>query len=204
MCGRYSLHSNPRVVALQFGLDALPPFAPRYNIAPAANALIVRAQGAALAHWGLKGSMHNARAETLAVKLSFREAYHRRRCLIPANGFYEWKREGALKQPYYIRPAERELFAFAGLWERWQGLETFSVITVEANFAMRAIHDRMPVIIAPEHYAGWLHGEEGLLRPAPHSALRSYPVSAAVNRAANESADLIEPLESEIQKSLFN
>lgn len=204
MCGRYSLHSNPQVVALQFGLDAVPDFAPRYNIAPAASALIVRREGGALAHWGLKGSLHNARAETLGVKLSFRDAYHRRRCLIPANGFYEWKREGTLKQPYYIHPAQRELFAFAGLWERWQGRDTFTVITIEANFAMRAIHDRMPVIIAPEHYAGWLHGEEGLLRPAPHNAMRSYPVSAAVNRAANESPALIAPLDSEIQKSLFN
>ncbi|MGH8740703.1 MAG: SOS response-associated peptidase [Burkholderiales bacterium] len=200
MCGRYSLHSNPEVVALQFGLDSVPAFAPRYNIAPAAVSLIVKADGAALAHWGLKRSMHNARAETLGVKPSFRKSYHRRRCLVPANGFYEWKRAGALRQPYYLQPAAGELFAFAGLWEQ----ETFTVITTEANVVVGAIHDRMPVIIAPEHYAGWLHGEEGLLRPAPHDAVRCHAVSAAVNGAANESPALIAPLDSEIQKSLFN
>jgi len=200
MCGRYSLHSSPEVVALQFGLERVPDFAPRYNIAPAASALIVRPEGAALARWGLKGSRHNARAETLAAKPSFRHAYHRRRCLIPANGFYEWKREGALSQPYYIRPAAAELFAFAGIWED----ESFAVITTEANRLIGAIHHRMPVIIAPEHYAGWLHGEEGLLRPAPHDAVRCHAVSAAVNRASNESPALIAPLESAVQKGLFD
>lgn len=190
MCPRYSLHSDSQVVARHFALDALPAFAPRYDIAPQASALIVRPEGAALAHWGLKAGMHHARAETLGVKLSFREAYHRRRCLIPANGFYEWKGEGESKQAYYLRPAQGELFAFAGLWERWQGRESFCVITVEASFALRAINDRMPVVIAPEHYAGWLHGEEGLLRPAPHNAIRWDLVSAK--------------LESEIQKSVFN
>jgi len=204
MCGRYALHSNAQVLALQFGLGAVPDYAPRYNIAPAASALIVKPDGAALGHWGLKGKMHNARAETLGVKPSFSGAYHRRRCLIPANGFYEWKRAGALRQPYYIHPAHSELFAFAGLWEKWQDLDTFIVITTEANAAMRSIHDRMPVIIAPEHYAGWLHGEEGLLRPAAPNAIRCHPVSVAVNRAANESPALIAPLDSEIQKSIFN
>jgi putative SOS response-associated peptidase YedK len=204
MCGRYSLHSSPQVIALQFGLESVPAVVPRYNIAPAATTLVVKPCGAALAHWGLKGKMHNARAETLAVTLSFRDAYHRRRCLIPANGFYEWKREGALQQPYYIHPPATELFAFAGLWEKWQDVETFTVITTEANVAVRSIHHRMPVIIAPEHYAGWLHGEEGLLRPPPPNAVRCHPVSAAVNRAANESPALITPLDSEIQKSLFN
>jgi putative SOS response-associated peptidase YedK len=200
MCGRYSLHSSPEVVALQFGLESVPQFAPRYNIAPAAGTLIVKPAGAELARWGLRGSMHNARAETLGVKPSFRKAYHHRRCLVPANGFYEWKRSGALRQPYYVRPAAAELFAFAGLWEA----DSFAVITTQANSLVGAIHDRMPVIIAPEHYAGWLHGEEGLLRPAPPGALRCYPVSAAVNRAANESPALIVPLDSEVQRSLFN
>ena len=200
MCGRYALHSSPEVVALQFGLQVVPRFEPRYNIAPAARTLIVKPEGAVLAHWGLRGSMHNARAETLGVKPSFRRAYHHRRCLVPANGFYEWKRTGALRQPYYVRPSAAELLAFAGLWDH----DGFAVITTEANTLVGAIHDRMPVIIAPEHYAGWLHGEEGLLRPAAHGALRCHPVSAAVNRAANESPALIAPLESAIQKSLFN
>jgi putative SOS response-associated peptidase YedK len=189
MCARYSLHSSPQVLALQFALDSVPAFAPRHDIAPGASTLIVRPQGAALAHWGLKSGVHIARAETLPVKLSLREAYHRRRCLIPANGFYEWKGEGASREPYYVRPAGRELFAFAGLWERSQGVESFCVISVEANFAMRAVHERMPVIISPEHYAGWLHGEEGLLRPAPHNAIRCEPLAE---------------LDSDIQRSVLN
>jgi putative SOS response-associated peptidase YedK len=200
MCGRYALHSSPEVVALQFGLDSVPQFAPRYNIAPAADALIVKPEGAALARWGLRGTMHNLRAETVALKPAFRMAYHRRRCLVPASGFYEWKRTGALRQPYYVHPAGAALFAFAGLWHD----DSFAVLTTQANSVVGAIHHRMPVIIAPEHYAGWLHGEEGLPRPAPHHALRCHPVSPAVNRAANESPALIAPLRSAVQEGLFD
>jgi putative SOS response-associated peptidase YedK len=214
MCGRYALHSNPDVVRLQFGLDSLPDFTPRYNIAPMAPVLIVKRDGAALARWGLvprrsndpsiAAKLINARAETLGHKHSFRDAYHRRRCLIPANGFYEWKREGELRQPYYVRPAQDELFAFAGLWDRWREMESCTIITTEANAALRAIHDRMPVIVAREHYAGWLHGEEGLLRPAPAGAIRCYPVSPAVNHAAVDSPALIAALRSGLQKSIFD
>lgn len=214
MCGRYALHSNPDVVRLQLGLDSLPDFAPRYNIAPMTPVLVVKRDGAALAHWGLVprwssdasigAKLINARAETLSEKHSFRDAYHRRRCLIPANGFYEWKREGELRQPYYFHPAEGELFAFAGLWTAWRDADTCAIVTTQANATMRTIHDRMPVIIAREHYAGWLHGEEGLLRPPPAGAIRCYPVSPAVNRAANESPALIAPLRSELQKSIFD
>jgi putative SOS response-associated peptidase YedK len=204
MCGRYALHSNPDVVALQFGLESVPDFAPRYNIAPTAEALIVKRDGAALARWGFKGKMNNARAETLSERAAFREAYLRRRCLVPANGFYEWKREGVVKQPYYIHPAGAELFAFAALWETWRGIDTCTVITTGANATMRSIHDRMPVIIAPDHYAGWLHGEDGLLRPAAEDAIHCYPVSVAVNHAANESPALIAPLRSEVQRSIFD
>jgi putative SOS response-associated peptidase YedK len=214
MCGRYSLHSNPDVIALQFGLQSVPDIAPRYNIAPTAEVLVVKQDGAALARWGLIPrwakdpaiglKLNNARAETLSVKATFSDAYYRRRCLIPANGFYEWRSQGAMKQPYYIHSADSELFAFAGLWEIWQDVETCTVITTEANLSIGHIHDRMPVIIGREHYVGWLHGEDGLLRPAPERAIRSYPVSVAVNRAANESAALIAPLRSEIQQSLFD
>lgn len=214
MCGRYALHSSPDVVALQFGLDSPPEFTPRYNIAPAAELLIVKRDGAALARWGLVprwagdssigAKLTNARAETLSQKHSFRDAYHRRRCLIPANGFYEWRRQGTLSQPYYVHPADGELFAFAGLWDSWRGTETCTIVTTQANATMRSIHERMPVIIAAEHYAGWLHGEEGLLRPAPAGAIRCYPVSAAVDRAANGSPALIAPLGSEVQKSIFD
>lgn len=200
MCGRYALHASPEVVKLQFGLESLPGFAPRYNIAPAARALIVKADGAALAHWGLRGTMHNARAETLAEKPSFRHAYQRRRCLVPASGFFEWKREGALRQPYYVRPVAAELFAFAGVWDD----ESFAVITTEANTVMGAIHDRMPVIIAAEHYGGWLRGAHGLLHPAPPASIVCHAVSAAVNRAANDSPALVAPLDSAVQQGLFD
>ncbi|TAK82772.1 MAG: SOS response-associated peptidase [Betaproteobacteria bacterium] len=196
MCGRYALHSNPDAVALEVGLDSPPDFTPRYNIAPMAPVLIVKRDGAALARWGLVPrwssdpaigmKLINARAETLGEKPSFRDAYHRRRCLIPANGFYEWKRQGELKQPYYVHPADGALFAFAGLWDTWRDTHTCTIVTTEANATMRAIHDRMPVIIAREHYAGWLHGEEGLLRPPPAAAIRCYP------------------MDSELQKSLFD
>jgi putative SOS response-associated peptidase YedK len=201
MCGRYSLHSSPEVIALQFALDSVPGLAPHYNIAPAADVLIVKRDGASIARWDAK--LKNARAETLAERRAFREAYSSRRCLVPANGFYEWKRTGA-KQPWYIRPANDELFAFAALWEKRPGLESCTVITTDANPAVASIHDRMPVIIAREDYAAWLHGEEGLLRPAPQGALRCYPVGYAVNRAANDSPALIAPLASEIQKSIFD
>ena len=196
MCGRYALQSNSEVVALQFGLESLPDFAPRNDIAPMAPVLIVKREGAALARWGLVPrwsqdaaigpKLINARAETLAAKHSFRNAYHRRRCLVPASGFYEWKREGKLKQRFYIPPADGELFAFAGLWDTWRGMESCTIVTTEANAAMRSIHERMPVIVAREHYAGWLHGEEGLLRPPPAGAIRCHP------------------MHSEVQKSLFD
>jgi putative SOS response-associated peptidase YedK len=193
MCGRYALHSSPDVVALQFGLASLPDFAPRHDIAPSAEVLIVKRDGAALARWGLVprwsqdaaigAKLINARAETLSAKHSFRDAYHRRRCLVPASGFYEWKREGKLKQPYYVHPTDGEVFAFAGLWDSWRGMQSCTIVTTEANATLRSIHDRMPVIIAAEHYAGWLHGEEGLLRPAPAGLIRCHPVGSEVQKS---------------------
>lgn len=212
MCGRYALHASPEVVALQFGLASVPAFAPRYNIAPAAQVLVVRADGAATVKWGLvprwakdvKGNppigagMNNARAETVAEKPSFRDAFRKRRCLIPASGFYEWKLEGRLKQPYYIHPAAGELFAFAGLWERWEGpggpLETCAVITTEPNAVMAPIHERMPVIVAPADYGRWLAGAGGLPGPCPPESIAAHPVSRAVNRAANDGPELLLPL----------
>lgn len=208
MCGRFALHASPEVVALQFGLADVPAFEPRYNIAPTTQILIVRQDGAAMVKWGLVprwakdpsmgARMNNARAETVAEKPSFREAFRRRRCLIPASGFYEWKLEGKLKQPYYIHPAAGELFAFAGLWERWEGpggpLETCAVITTEPNAVMAPIHERMPVIIAPADYGRWLGGAGELLGPCPPGAIAAHSVSRAVNRAANDGPGLLLPL----------
>jgi putative SOS response-associated peptidase YedK len=207
MCGRYSLHSNPDVIALMFGLSEIPAHQPRYNIAPTAQVLIIKQNGAAMVRWGLVprwakdpsigARMNNARAETVAQKPSFREAYRKRRCLIPANGFYEWKLENGLKQPYYIYPAGAELFAFAGLWEQWtdphRSLETCAIITTEANEKMAAVHDRMPVILESRDFPRWLAGEEGLLHPCPSNVIDIRRVSRAVNNARNDLPGLIEP-----------
>ncbi len=203
MCGRYALHSSPEVVALLFGLSEVPAYAPRYNIAPSAQVLIVRGNEAAMVRWGLVprwakdpsigAKMNNARAETIAEKPSFREAYRKRRCLIPANGFYEWKPENGLKQPYYIYPSGGALFAFAGLWEQWNDLQTCAVVTTDSNEKMAAVHERMPVIVSPAEYSAWLEGDEIPLRACPDSAIDIRRVSRAVNNARMDIPELLEP-----------
>jgi putative SOS response-associated peptidase YedK len=190
MCGRYALHAHPEVVALQFGLDSLPEFKRSYNIAPAAEVLIVRDQKAALARWGLRGKFVNLRAETVLSK--FRTSG---RCIVPASGFYEWQARGGRKQPYYFFPKGEPLLGFAALWER----DTCSLITTDAIGTLRNIHERMPVILAKEHYAAWLAGAEDV---PPHAALEWHPVSLAVNAAANDSPRLIEPVE--LARGLFD
>ena len=218
MCGRYALHAHPQVIALQFGLAAVPEIKPRYNIAPASEVLVVRAvEGAthaALVRWGLVprwakdaaigAKLNNARAETVAEKPSFRDAFRRRRCLIPASGFYEWQAQAGRKQPYYVHPAQDELFALAGLWEAWRGpdgaLETCVVLTTDANATMRPIHDRMPVIVAGRDYARWLDCMPGnevhdLLRPCDPGDIGVRRVSRAVNNARNDNVNLIAPEE---------
>jgi putative SOS response-associated peptidase YedK len=196
MCGRYTLHANPEVVALQFGLDKVLAFEPRYNLAPAANVPLVRNKKATLAHWGLRRKFANLRAETIAQK--FPGPYRDGRALVPASGFYEWQSSAGRKQPFYFFPADGSLLALAALYE--QG--TFTLITTEPNATMRNVHDRMPVIIAREDYDAWLAGEDGLLGPAPDDALRAHPVSTAVNQAANDSPRLLEPVE--LPRTLFD
>jgi len=196
MCGRYALHSNPDVVALQFHLAAVPPYPARYNIAPSAQVLAVRPQGAALLKWGWRGKAHNLRAETAGG--------WRSRCLVPADGFYEWRRVGSGKQPFYVRPARERLFGFAGVWED----ETCAILTVAANDALRGIHHRMPAIIEPRDYARWLAGESGLLAPAEDASVAAHPVGAEINSGAAESARLVEALPSGVlppgaSRSLF-
>jgi putative SOS response-associated peptidase YedK len=202
MCGRFALHSHPDVVALAFGLAEVPAYAPRYNIAPSLQVLIVRASGAALVKWGLVphwakdaagAGLNNARAESAAQKPSFRDAFRSRRCLIPANGFYEWQRGAARKQPWYIHPAHAELFAFAGLWDSWRGLESCAILTTDANERMRPIHDRMPVILDAARYGAWLAGDPVALAPCPEDWIAAHPVGRAVNDARNEGAELIAP-----------
>ncbi len=193
MCGRYALHANPDVIALQFGLDSVPEFKPSYNIAPAAEILVVRPGAAARARWGLRGRFVNLRAETVLAR--FRSSG---RCLVPASGFYEWKAEGRRKQPYYFYPRSDALLALAALWER----DTCSLITIEPNAVVRAVHDRMPLMVPKELYAAWLHGDPSLLEASPEIELRAYPVSTAVNQAANDSPRLIEPVE--LARGLFD
>ena len=196
MCGRYALHANPEVVALQFGLDDVPQFEPHFNIAPATNVLLVRGGRASLAHWGLRRRFANLRAETVAQK--FPGPYREGRALVPASGFYEWRTEGKKKQPFYFLPADGALLALAALFENG----TFTLITTEPNATMRNIHDRMPVIIARENYADWFAGADDLLGPAPDHLLKTYPVSTAVNQAANDSPQLVEPVE--LPRTLFD
>jgi len=218
MCGRYSLHSNPSVVALQFGLAHPPEFSARYNIAPGTPVLAVpanpnHARSGTLLHWGLVPSwakdpsignrLINARAETLTEKASFRVAFRRRRCIIPANGYYEWMPTGGRKQPYYVHPQGEELFGFAALYEHWNGpdgpLESCTIITTEANELMRRIHGRMPAILPVEAYAHWLDPENPdpvslaeLLRPAASERMAAHPVSLRVNNVKNEGPVLLE------------
>lgn len=190
------MHANPEVVALQFGLDQVPEFQPRYNIAPASDVLMVRGRSACVARWGLRGRFANLRAETLAQK--FPRPYREGRALVPASGFYEWKTETRRKQPFYFVPADGSLLALAAVWEN----NSFSLITTEPNATLHGIHDRMPVIIARDDYAAWLGGADGLLGPAPDDALRAHPVGMEVNRAASDSARLIEPVE--LPRTLFD
>jgi putative SOS response-associated peptidase YedK len=226
MCGRYTLHTSPEVIAELFDLPAAPALADRYNIAPTQPVAIVResksdaAREWALVLWGLIPSwskdpsmgarMINARAETVEEKPAFRAAFKRRRCLLPADGFYEWQSRGKAKQPYYITMRDGSPFAFAGLWESWTGpdgstLESTTILTTEPNELMATLHNRMPVIIDPQDYGLWLGSAEDvprepvdvlrhLLRPYPTEAMDAYPVSKYVNSPANEGAECIAPL----------
>lgn len=192
MCGRYALHANPDVIALQFGLDSVPDFKTSYNIAPASDVLVVQDK-ARLARWGLRGKLVNLRAETALAK--FRSSG---RCLVPASGFYEWKVDGRRKQPFYFVSMEEPLLAFAALWER----DTFSLITTQPDAVVGKVHDRMPLLLPRENYAAWLDGDDAPLREPAKVQLQSRPVGMAVNQAANDSPRLIEPVE--LARGLFD
>jgi putative SOS response-associated peptidase YedK len=218
MCGRYTVIASPEVIRALFGYQEQPNFPPRYNVAPTQPIAIVRlVEGKrhfALVRWGLLPSwvkdpktftlLINARGETAAEKPAFRAAMKRRRCLIPADGFYEWKALGGRKQPYFIRAKSGEPFAFAGLWETWTGpngeeLETAAIVTTTANRTLAAIHDRMPVIVPPAAFDLWLDSDtvdpttaSALIAPAPENLLEAFPVSTQVNRTANDNPKLVE------------
>jgi putative SOS response-associated peptidase YedK len=214
MCGRYALTSSPQVIAERFQLLWTPAIEPHYNIAPGQAVAAVResAQGRALTwlQWGLIPSwakdatigmkLVNARGETLAEKPAFRSAYRQRRCLLPADAFYEWKPVAGRKQPYAIRLRDGGPFGMAGLWERWTSpegktIESCTIVTVDANPLIAPLHDRMPLIVDPAHYGAWLAAQSQALPPAiPAEALHAYPVSPVVNNARNDVPACLEPL----------
>ncbi len=218
MCGRFTFATPASQVAELFGLAEVPDLAPRYNIAPTQTVAIVRraAQGGrelVRVQWGLVPSwakdprigarMINARWETAAVKPAFRAALRSRRCLIPADGFYEWQRLGARKQPYYFCFPDGRPFAMAGVWERFEGiappLESCAILTTAADPVVGEVHDRMPVILDPADFERWLDPTVATpdLAAAVASAprLRGYPVSSLVNRPANDGPELLRPLD---------
>ena len=226
MCGRYELHSNPAAIALAFGLAHPPDVQPRYNIAPTNEVPIVRVgndghRELVRMRWGLVprwakdpsigARMINARGETLAEKQSFRTGYRRHRCLLPADGFYEWRAaarsaaegEPPRRQPQHIGMADGSVFGLAGIYERWRSedgevLDSCAIVTTGANALLMPIHDRMPVIVPREHYARWLDPANAevadLIAPYPADAMAYYPVSARVNAVRHDDASLIEPV----------
>ncbi|MFA9478244.1 SOS response-associated peptidase [Phycisphaerales bacterium AB-hyl4] len=221
MCGRYTLHTSPQRIAELFDAQlavGLADFVPRYNIAPTTPAPVVRMADVGrvieLMRWGLiphwsrepstKFATFNARSEDAAEKASYRGPMRYRRCLVPVDGFYEWrKRDRGPKQPYLFRMADDQPFALAGLWDVWQDeLQSFSVLTTKANTLMATIHDRMPVIVDPADHARWL--DPGLqdpdavadvLKPFPSELMLATPVTTYVSNARNEGPRCIEPVE---------
>ena len=220
MCGRYALYGPEAIWQEHFGIDDWPAFAGNYNIAPSLDVPVIRCSPAGqhvagLLRWGLVpnwsrdpaigAKLNNARGESLREKPSFRDAFERRRCLIPASGFYEWQTEGSRKQPYYIHHRSNEPLAMAGLWESWKTpegglLRSFCVITTGPNAVMQPIHDRMPVLIGQQDWARWLDPKAradqvaGLVAPCAAALIEAWPVDRRVGRATSEGAALIEPL----------
>lgn len=230
MCGRYVVAYDPETLVAGFSLTRVQPFPPRWNIAPTSLVPVVREtkegeRVAELMRWGLVpnwardetlgAKLNNARSEGMADKPSFRQAVRRRRCLLPASGFYEWQpRTGAdgkpFKQPWYISPTDGGLFAMAGLFEAWRPkdadattpwLLTCCVITTAANALMAPIHDRMPVMVPREHWAAWLARDQQdpealapLMQGLPAGGMQAWPVARAVGRASEDGPQLTAPL----------
>jgi putative SOS response-associated peptidase YedK len=220
MCGRYDSLIARHALTELFGVNRLPEsnFPPRYNIAPTQDIPIVRRakdgeRELVVARWGLipfwmkekpKQPHINARAETVHKTPLFREAFEKRRCLIPATGFYEWEKRANGRQPYRFRRRDLEPFAFAGLWEFNRNLGdaivSATIIVTGANALVGAIHERMPVILFPEDHAAWLDpatppdAARALLRPFPPALMEAYPVSRLVNSHENDGPELIEPI----------
>ena len=222
MCGRYSQRQSAKIIAQAFQVDEVPTLEPRYNIAPTQSVPTVLQTSAStnrqfkMLHWGLIPSwakdrkmgakLINARAQTVAEKPAFRSALRQRRCLVLADGFYEWQQQEQKKQkqPFYFRLSDERPFAFAGLWEHWRGedgeeIHSCTLLTTEANELMQPIHNRMPVILDPKDYDLWLDLEvkkqellQPLLHPYRSEEMTAYPVSKVVNKPSNDSAECIE------------
>jgi putative SOS response-associated peptidase YedK len=233
MCGRYRLSRRKQIIEEHFdSVSSEEDWTPRYNIAPTQSVPIIRqhpkepVRQLSLVRWGLIPSwakdasgaamMINARSETAAIKPAFRDALKSRRCLVPADGFYEWQRTGKSKQPFCFEVNEGSLFAFAGLWDRWKDpngtwLKSCSILTTTPNVVTSSVHDRMPVILDPDRYDLWLdpgmHDSRvvsEMLKPYDARLMRCYPVSARVNHVANDDAECSAPAEMvQPQSSLF-
>jgi putative SOS response-associated peptidase YedK len=221
MCGRFALKAPPRSIQEHFHLPETPDLSPRYNIAPSQSVAVVRQlpgkdfrhlnmlRWGLIPHWAkdmkIGYKMINARAETLAQKPSFRSAFKKKRCLIAADGFYEWTHSGTKKLPIYVQLKSGSVFAFTGLWESWNSpegtkIESCTIITTSPNKLIRKIHDRMPVILSPEHYELWLqdstpeHVLQQLLVPYPAEKIEAFQVSTEVNSPNNNSPACILPV----------
>ena len=222
MCSRYNLTSPPEAVRAYFGYPDTPNFPARYNIAPTQPIAVVARDREGvrrfrLMRWGLLPSfvkdpkkfptLINARAEDVLVKASFRNAMRWRRCLIPADGFYEWTGEKGKRRPFLLRPREPHLIAFAGIYERWRDgkadeIDTVAILTCDSNRTVSALHDRMPVVLPPEHFAAWLDvkgtsPEEAaaLLKPAPDDLFEAIEMHPKINDSKREEPDILEPLQ---------
>lgn len=216
MCGRFAFYSPAEATAALFGASGTLPVEPRYNIAPTQYVAAIRngedaGRELVMLRWGLVpfwakdpsigNRMINARAETVAEKPAYRAAYRRRRCIVLADGFYEWHRERDVKIPYFVSLANGEPFALAGLWENWHDkasgddLQSATLITTEANQFMATLHHRMPVVLEAESADAWLGGDDEMITTASDNAprLRAWPVDRRVNNARNQGEDLIEP-----------
>ena len=227
MCGRYSLTQTVDALGVFFDVDDRRNLQPRWNIAPTQTAPVVRlgddgARHLAMLRWGLVpgwakdlsfgANAINARAESVADKPTFREALRRRRCLVPADGYYEWMVTGKTKQPYRFVPRDGGIMVFAGLWERWgagsDAVETFGFVTADASPDVTPVHDRMPVLLEPQDWSAWLDPRTELpdlldrLKPAPAGRLSFHPVSPRVNSARSEGPDLAARVEPDAPRLL--
>lgn len=227
MCGRYTLTASDSALIQAFELEDVSGYKARYNIAPTQSVPIITSAAPkrlTWMRWGLIPSwakdpsigstLINARSETLDEKPSFKESFKRRRCLVPADGFYEWRKDGTSKKPQFIFLENRRLFAFAGLWDAWKNpqgewVQSCTIITTEPNDVLRPLHHRMAVILNPDKYAPWLDPEmptealKPFFKPYPNDGLSLYEVSPLVNGTTADSPDLIVPYTSPQQRGLF-